>query len=50
MDTNKGDGSIEAWVVLSEQDMYLFERDPELLAYASLNPSVLEFGHINTSL
>ncbi|KAK2636674.1 hypothetical protein Ddye_031466 [Dipteronia dyeriana] len=42
LDTNKGDGSIEAWVVLSEQDMYLFERDPELLAYASLNPSVLD--------
>ncbi|KAK3223552.1 hypothetical protein Dsin_010577 [Dipteronia sinensis] len=42
MDTNKGDGSIEAWVALSEQDMYLFERDPELLAYASLNPSVLD--------
>ncbi|KAK0573044.1 hypothetical protein LWI29_002221 [Acer saccharum] len=42
MDTNKGDGSIEAWVVLSEQDMYLFERDPELLAYASINPSVLD--------
>ncbi|KAH7570433.1 hypothetical protein ACOSP7_018573 [Xanthoceras sorbifolium] len=42
IDTRKGDGSVEAWVVLSKDDMYLFERDPELLAFASSNPSILE--------
>lgn len=42
METNRGDGSVEAWVVLSEEDAYLFEQDPELLAYASLNPSIVQ--------
>lgn len=40
MDSNRGDGSVEAWVVLVEEDMYLLERDPELLGYASVNSSV----------
>jgi len=39
MDTRDGSG-IEAWVCLSEEDMALFERDSELLEFASLNPSV----------
>lgn len=42
IDSNKGDGSVEALVNLSEEDKYLFERDPELLAFASLNPSIVE--------
>ncbi|KAJ0094107.1 hypothetical protein Patl1_16844 [Pistacia atlantica] len=47
IDTRGGDGAIEAWVILSEQDMALFEKDKELLAYASLNPSVLNFPAID---
>ncbi|KAK2991043.1 hypothetical protein RJ640_019364 [Escallonia rubra] len=41
MDTKSGDG-VEAWVTLSEEDMSLFERDPELLTFASFAPSPLE--------
>ncbi|KAM7260538.1 hypothetical protein ACFE04_011211 [Oxalis oulophora] len=37
---NKMGNKIEAWVTLDEQDMALFERDEELLAFASVNPSV----------
>ncbi|XP_031270299.1 stemmadenine O-acetyltransferase-like [Pistacia vera] len=44
MDSREGDGSIEALVILSEKDMTLFERDKDLLAYASLNPSILELN------
>ncbi|KAF3431114.1 hypothetical protein FNV43_RR25844 [Rhamnella rubrinervis] len=39
LDTREGDG-VEAWVTLTQQDMELFERDPELLAFALLNPNV----------
>ncbi|XP_038698057.1 stemmadenine O-acetyltransferase-like [Tripterygium wilfordii] len=39
LDTKCGDG-VEAWVTLEEQEMARFERDEEILAYASLNPSV----------
>ncbi|XP_010545914.1 PREDICTED: BAHD acyltransferase At5g47980-like [Tarenaya hassleriana] len=39
-DTKDGQG-IEAWVTLPEQDMLVFEHDPELLAVATPNPSVL---------
>ncbi|KAL3812351.1 hypothetical protein ACJIZ3_013619 [Penstemon smallii] len=38
MDTKSKDG-IEAWVTLLEQDMALFERNAELLAFASLSHS-----------
>nr|XP_043625406.1 vinorine synthase-like [Erigeron canadensis] len=38
MDTSTSDG-IEAWVTLSEKDMAIFEHDPELLLYASVEPS-----------
>ncbi|KAK2991045.1 hypothetical protein RJ640_019366 [Escallonia rubra] len=41
MDTKSGDG-VEAWVTLTEEDMAVFERDPELLTFASLDPSPLE--------
>ena len=41
MDTKSGDG-IEAWVNLKEDDMATFEKNPELLAFVSLNPSPLE--------
>ncbi|KAF7121324.1 hypothetical protein RHSIM_Rhsim13G0141900 [Rhododendron simsii] len=44
LDTRSG-GGIEAWVNLSEEDMAEFERDHELLAFTSLDPSPL---HINT--
>ncbi|KAM5569049.1 BAHD acyltransferase [Rosa sericea] len=42
MDTKGGDG-IESWVRLSQEDMKLFECDQELLAYASLNPSIASY-------
>ncbi|KAI8524908.1 hypothetical protein RHMOL_Rhmol13G0185900 [Rhododendron molle] len=41
----RSSGGIEAWVNLSEEDMAGFDRDPELLAFTSLDPSPL---HINT--
>ncbi|KAL9409781.1 hypothetical protein AB3S75_048077 [Citrus x aurantiifolia] len=40
LSTRNGEG-IEALVSLSEEDMALFERDEELLAFADPNPSVL---------
>ncbi|KAH7515573.1 hypothetical protein FEM48_Zijuj10G0041000 [Ziziphus jujuba var. spinosa] len=42
IDTSGGGGGIEAWVCLSEEDMAVFERDPELLGFATPNPSVLD--------
>jgi hypothetical protein len=41
MDTRDGEG-VEAWVTLTEEDMAFFERDRELLAAASLDPSALD--------
>ncbi|KAL3834532.1 hypothetical protein ACJIZ3_009268 [Penstemon smallii] len=43
MDTRVGNG-VEAWVTLSEEDMNVLEKDPEILAFASLNPSPLEIN------
>ncbi|OWM71840.1 acetyl-CoA-benzylalcohol acetyltransferase-like [Punica granatum] len=34
MDTKTGDG-VEAWMTLEEDNMHQFERDPDILAYAS---------------
>ncbi|KAE8710021.1 Detected protein of unknown function [Hibiscus syriacus] len=39
-------GGIEAWVTLDQLEMDIFERDKELLAVASLNPSVLNYSRI----
>ncbi|OWM70682.1 hypothetical protein CDL15_Pgr014355 [Punica granatum] len=38
VDTRSGDG-IEAWVTMDEQDMALLQEDPELRAFANVNPS-----------
>ncbi|KAI3788829.1 hypothetical protein L2E82_01607 [Cichorium intybus] len=38
MDTSNGDG-VEAWVTLSQEEMAIVERDPDLLLYASVEPS-----------
>ena len=40
MDTRNGDG-IEVFVDLEDEDMAVFERDAELLGYASFNPCAL---------
>uniref|UniRef100_UPI001CB97FA1 vinorine synthase-like n=1 Tax=Erigeron canadensis TaxID=72917 RepID=UPI001CB97FA1 len=42
-DTSKGDGSVEATITLKSDEMEIFERDPELLSYAAVNPSPLQF-------
>ncbi|GLT81092.1 hypothetical protein SLA2020_524960 [Shorea laevis] len=39
-ETRSGDG-MEAWITLDEPDMTILERDPELLSFASLDPSPL---------
>ncbi|KAL3810387.1 hypothetical protein ACJIZ3_000024 [Penstemon smallii] len=41
IDTKSGNG-VEAWVTLSEQDMAFLEKDPELLAFASVDPCPLQ--------
>lgn len=41
-DVIKG-GGVEAIVTLSSQEMEIFERDSEILSYATLNPSPLQF-------
>ncbi|KAI7738872.1 hypothetical protein M8C21_010988 [Ambrosia artemisiifolia] len=46
MDTRDGDG-IEAWVNLDEHKMHILQDDPELLAYASLDPSPLQICQVN---
>ncbi|KAM5573955.1 acyltransferase Pun1-like [Rosa sericea] len=40
LDTKSGDG-IEAWVTLDQQEMAIFECDEELLAFSSVNPSIV---------
>ncbi|XP_015876436.1 stemmadenine O-acetyltransferase isoform X1 [Ziziphus jujuba] len=45
--TNTRDGNgVEAWVSLSEEEMKHFESDPELLSFASLNPSVISLPRL----
>ncbi|KAL9998298.1 putative vinorine synthase [Helianthus debilis subsp. tardiflorus] len=41
-ETHKG-GGVEAIVTLSPDEMEIFERDSELLSYATINPSPLQF-------
>ncbi|GKB10917.1 transferase, chloramphenicol acetyltransferase-like domain protein, partial [Tanacetum coccineum] len=41
MDTSTGDG-IEAWVTLNQYEMAILEGDPDLLLYASVEPSPLQ--------
>ncbi|KAL7614064.1 hypothetical protein Lser_V15G07255 [Lactuca serriola] len=41
MDTRNGDG-VEAWVTLGQEEMEILENDPDLLLYASVEPSPLE--------
>ncbi|GKC07835.1 vinorine synthase-like protein [Tanacetum coccineum] len=41
-DTPKG-GGVEATVTLSPEEMEIFERDSELLSYAIVDPSPLQF-------
>lgn len=41
MDHGKNGGGIEAFVTLEEDEMFVFECDQELLAFASCNPSIL---------
>ncbi|GKC92259.1 transferase, chloramphenicol acetyltransferase-like domain protein, partial [Tanacetum coccineum] len=41
LDTSTGDG-IEAWVTLSQDEMAILEGDPDLLLYASVEPSPLQ--------
>ncbi|GJV67034.1 stemmadenine O-acetyltransferase [Tanacetum coccineum] len=38
-------GGVEAVVSLTCEEMEIFERDPEVLAFAKVNPSPLEFIH-----
>ncbi|KAI3722804.1 hypothetical protein L2E82_33905 [Cichorium intybus] len=40
MDASNGEG-IEAWVTLSREEMDILERDPDLLSFASVEPSPL---------
>ncbi|XP_038718672.1 stemmadenine O-acetyltransferase-like [Tripterygium wilfordii] len=42
-DTRFGDG-IEAWVTLDEEEMNILEHNPELVEFASLDPSPLHIG------
>lgn len=42
MDMLKG-GGVEAIVTLSRDEMEIFERDTELLSYATVGPSPLQF-------
>ncbi|XVF49689.1 hypothetical protein PTKIN_Ptkin04bG0033300 [Pterospermum kingtungense] len=39
LDTSDGKG-IEAWIELPKEEMAKLEQDPEILAYASLNPTI----------
>ncbi|KAL3525022.1 hypothetical protein ACH5RR_013394 [Cinchona calisaya] len=43
-DTRSSDGT-EVWVTLDEHKRKVFENDPELLAFASVDPSPIEIGN-----
>ncbi|KAL3844069.1 hypothetical protein ACJIZ3_001472 [Penstemon smallii] len=45
MDTRYGNG-VEAWVTLTEQEMNILQNDPELLAFASFNPSPIPLENL----
>lgn len=49
LETKSGDG-IEAWITLDEQEMAIFECNDELLASASVNPSVVSATNISCRL
>nr|XP_043631557.1 stemmadenine O-acetyltransferase-like [Erigeron canadensis] len=42
MDTKYGTGGIEVWVNIDDEEMKILQGNPELLSYASLDPSPLE--------
>ncbi|XP_076951782.1 epi-neemfruitin B 7-O-acetyltransferse L7AT-like [Bidens hawaiensis] len=45
MDTKCGEG-VEAWVTLDEEELKILQCNPELLAYASVDPSPLSNDHV----
>ena len=45
LDTGEGDG-VEAWVCLDEKQMEVFERQKEIIAFASVNPTVVNYSRL----
>ncbi|CAN0915217.1 BAHD acyltransferase At5g47980 [Linum grandiflorum] len=41
VEATPNDGTIEAWVNLTKKEMDIFQRDPQLLQYATINPRIL---------
>nr|QXN66177.1 acyltransferase 2 [Boswellia serrata] len=48
VETRSGDG-IEAWMTLDEQDMAILASNPEFLKFASMDPSPLQIGQLETT-